>query len=76
MWFRLHSDYAAHPSGALSWRFTRSRGGNGVLGDLGSHGIDLIRHLLGEISAVVADTATTDRRPGRIAANIAAWDVT
>jgi predicted dehydrogenase len=55
--FRLHSDYAAAPDGALSWRFTRERGGNGVLGDLGSHGIDLIRYLLGEISAVVADTA-------------------
>ncbi|MFD0518591.1 Gfo/Idh/MocA family protein [Paractinoplanes durhamensis] len=56
--FRLFSDYAAHPDGALSWRFTRERGGNGVLGDLGSHGIDLIRYLLGDISAVVADTAT------------------
>src|SRR5690348_13312213 len=55
--FRLLSDYAAHPEGALSWRFERKRGGNGVLGDLGSHGIDLIRHLLGEIDALVADTA-------------------
>ncbi|MFF5291805.1 Gfo/Idh/MocA family protein [Paractinoplanes globisporus] len=55
--FRLLSDYAAHPEGALSWRFERERGGNGVLGDLGSHGIDLIRYLLGEIDAVVADTA-------------------
>src|SRR3954469_1882074 len=55
--FRLLSDYAAHPEGALSWRFERNRGGNGVLGDLGSHGIDLIRHLLGEIDALVADTA-------------------
>ncbi|MET0416921.1 MAG: Gfo/Idh/MocA family oxidoreductase [Actinoplanes sp.] len=55
--FRFLSDYAAHPSGALSWRFSRSRGGNGVLGDLGSHGVDLVRYLLGEISALVADTA-------------------
>jgi predicted dehydrogenase len=55
--FRLHSDYAAPPDGALSWRFTRERGGNGVLGDLGSHGVDLVRYLLGEIAAVVADTA-------------------
>ncbi|GIM96058.1 Gfo/Idh/MocA family protein [Paractinoplanes toevensis] len=55
--FRLHSDYAAHPDGALTWRYSRERGGNGVLGDLGSHGVDLIRYLLGEISAVVADTA-------------------
>jgi predicted dehydrogenase len=55
--FRLLSDYAAHPDGALSWRFERERGGNGVLGDLGSHGVDLIRYLLGEIDQVFADTA-------------------
>jgi predicted dehydrogenase len=55
--FRLFSDYAAHPQGALSWRFERERGGDGVLGDLASHGIDLARHLLGEIDRVVADTA-------------------
>ena len=47
--FRLFSDYAAHPEGALSWRFERERGGNGVLGDLASHGVDLARYLLGDI---------------------------
>ena len=47
--FRLLSDYAAHPDGALSWRFERERGGNGVLGDLASHGVDLARYLLGDI---------------------------
>ena len=51
------SDYAAHPDGALSWRFQRARGGNGVLGDLASHGVDLVRYLLGEVDSVVADTA-------------------
>jgi len=67
--FRLLSDYAAHPDGALSWRFERERGGNGVLGDLGSHGVDLIRHLLGEIDAVVADTAVfVTSRPRPLAA--------
>jgi predicted dehydrogenase len=55
--FRFFSDYAAHPEGALTWRFERARGGNGVLGDLASHGVDLVRHLLGEIDALVADTA-------------------
>jgi predicted dehydrogenase len=54
--FRFFSDYAAHPQGALSWRFERARGGNGVLGDLGSHAIDLARYLLGEIEALVAQT--------------------
>ncbi len=62
--FRLFSDYAAHPQGALSWRFERARGGAGVLGDLVSHGADLARYLLGEIDALVADTATfIARRP-------------
>jgi predicted dehydrogenase len=56
--FRFFSDYAAHPDGALSWRFTRSHGGSGVLGDLASHAVDLARHLLGDISSLVADTAT------------------
>ncbi|HET6484078.1 MAG TPA: Gfo/Idh/MocA family oxidoreductase [Actinoplanes sp.] len=55
--FRFLSDYAAHPDGALSWRFERARGGNGVLGDLGAHGVDLVRYLLGEIDSLVADTA-------------------
>ncbi|MFI5497019.1 Gfo/Idh/MocA family protein [Actinoplanes sp. NPDC051859] len=55
--FRLFSDYAAAPDSALSWRFERARGGSGVLGDLASHGIDLVRHLLGDIEALVADTA-------------------
>ncbi|CAM3094930.1 Gfo/Idh/MocA family protein [Tsukamurella hominis] len=55
--FRLFSDYAAHPDGALTWRYQRDRGGNGVLGDLGSHGVDLVSYLLGDIDALVADTA-------------------
>ncbi|MFC9841829.1 Gfo/Idh/MocA family protein [Streptomyces sp. NPDC060223] len=54
---RLFSDYAAHPEGALTWRYERERGGSGVLGDLASHGADLARHLLGEITSLTADTA-------------------
>ncbi|MBX7547834.1 Gfo/Idh/MocA family oxidoreductase [Streptomyces sp. tea 10] len=54
---RLFSDYAAHPQGALTWRYERARGGSGVLGDLASHGVDLARHLLGEITSLTADTA-------------------
>jgi predicted dehydrogenase len=55
--FRMFSDYAAHPDGALTWRYERERGGNGVLGDLASHGVDLARYLVGEIDALIADTA-------------------
>ncbi|SPE99749.1 Gfo/Idh/MocA family protein [Streptomyces sp. MA5143a] len=54
---RLFSDYAAHPEGALTWRYERERGGSGVLGDLASHGVDLARFLLGDITALTADTA-------------------
>ncbi|MFJ8199421.1 Gfo/Idh/MocA family protein [Streptomyces sp. NPDC096152] len=61
---RLFSDYAAHPEGALTWRYERERGGSGVLGDLASHGVDLARHLLGEIDSLTADTAVfVPRRP-------------
>lgn len=54
---RLFSDYAAHPNGALTWRYERERGGSGVLGDLASHGADLARFLLGDITSLIADTA-------------------
>ncbi|MGW0332835.1 Gfo/Idh/MocA family protein [Streptomyces sp. NPDC003011] len=54
---RLFSDYAAHPEGALTWRYERERGGSGVLGDLASHGADLARYLLGDIASLTADTA-------------------
>ncbi|MCM3845363.1 Gfo/Idh/MocA family oxidoreductase [Pseudonocardia sp. DR1-2] len=53
--FRLLTDFAADPSGVLSWRFTREHGGSGVLNDLAVHGVDLIRHLVGDLGAVVAD---------------------
>jgi predicted dehydrogenase len=55
--FHFLSDYAASPAGALTWRYERARGGNGVLGDLASHAVDLVRYLLGDIASVVADTA-------------------
>jgi predicted dehydrogenase len=54
---RLFSDYAAHPDGALTWRYELQRGGHGVLGDLASHGADLARFLLGDITSLAADTA-------------------
>ena len=51
------SDYAASPDGALTWRYSRDRGGSGVLGDLASHAVDLVRHVLGEVVSLVSDTA-------------------
>lgn len=53
--FRLLTDYAAHPGGVLSWRFQADRGGDGVVGDLLSHGVDLVRFLLGDVDRLVAD---------------------
>jgi len=53
----LHCGYA-DADRPLSWRLTKARAGAGALGDLGSHAIDLTRHLLGEIAAVNAHTET------------------
>src|SRR5215213_2761891 len=54
---RLLADYAAHPEGALTWRFKTEWSGSGVLGDLASHGVDLGRYLVGEITELVCDDA-------------------
>jgi predicted dehydrogenase len=54
--FRFFSDYAAHPDGALTWRYERARGGSGVLGDLAGHAVDLAYYVLGEFESLVADT--------------------
>src|SRR5690606_10153142 len=54
---RLLSDYAAHPLGLHTWRYATASGGHGVLGDLASHAVDLIRYVLGDLDRIVADTA-------------------
>lgn len=54
---RLLADYAAHPDGALTWRYQNAWSGSGVAGDLVSHGLDLARYLVGEIGELLADTA-------------------
>ena len=53
--------YAADPRGVLSWRFLRDEAGLGILGDLGSHAVDLAQHLLGPIASVTAHTDTIVR---------------
>ncbi len=55
---RMLADYAAHPDGALSWRFEVGYAGSGVLGDLVCHGIDLARYVVGDLSELVSDQAT------------------
>lgn len=54
---RLLSDYAAHPLGLHTWRYSIASGGHGVLGDLASHAVDLTRYVLGELDRLVAETA-------------------
>ena len=58
MSFRAHyfHDYALDPQVELGWRSERARAGAGSIGDLGSHVIDLARHLVGELSRVSART--------------------
>lgn len=61
---QLFTDYAAHPGSPLSWRYAVARGGHGVLGDLASHGVDLLRFVLGDIASVTARTSVSiPRRP-------------
>ncbi|WP_375002358.1 Gfo/Idh/MocA family protein [Aeromicrobium sp. CTD01-1L150] len=54
---RFLADYAAHPDGALSWRF-QDVAGSGVLGDLVSHATDLARYVVTDIGELVVDAAT------------------
>ena len=54
---QLLTDYAAHPGSPLSWRYAVASGGHGVLGDLASHGVDLLRFILGDVTGVMAQTA-------------------
>jgi predicted dehydrogenase len=55
---QMLADYCAHPDGALTWRFVRELAGSGVIGDLASHGMDLIEYIAGPIDAVLAETST------------------
>ena len=77
----LHSGYQ-NPGRPMSWRMQKESGGSGALGDLGSHIIDLVRHLLGEFQSVQGQMETfIDRRPlsrdsdeyGRVTVDDAAW---
>ena len=49
----LHSGYV-DPKRAMSWRLNKAVSGSGALGDLGSHAIDIMRHLLGPFASVNA----------------------
>lgn len=47
-----YADYAADPSGALSWRYSQEQSGGGALLDIGAHAIDAVHFVAGAISEV------------------------
>ena len=53
---RYFAGYAR--DGGYAWRFDEAKSGSGVLGDLGSHWLDMARWMLGEVVAV---NASSDR---------------
>ncbi|MFW6308508.1 MAG: Gfo/Idh/MocA family protein [bacterium] len=53
----LHSSYIDRER-PMSWRLDKEKAGSGALGDLGTHVIDLMYHLLGPFSRVMADQET------------------
>ncbi len=55
---QMLGDYCAHPDGALTWRFVRDLAGSGVIGDLASHGMDLIQYVVGPIGSLLAESST------------------
>jgi predicted dehydrogenase len=57
----LHSGYI-DPGRPMSWRLRKSQAGGGALFDLGSHVLDLVRYLLGECEAVLANNYTLIKR--------------
>jgi predicted dehydrogenase len=59
----LHTGYQ-DPNRPMSWRMRKELSGGGAVVDLGSHVIDLMRHLLGEFAAVRGTLRTfVDQRP-------------
>lgn len=57
-------DWLSDSNAEYTWRNSRTESGSGVLGDLGSHMLDLSRVFIGEVSAVSAQLAVvTPERP-------------
>ena len=60
----LHSSYI-NPDRPASWRTDKAISGGGASFDLGSHVIDLVRHILGDFDSVLATMETMIKdRPG------------
>lgn len=73
-------DWLADENAPMTWRLRRELAGSGALGDLASHAVDQVRHLLGqEVTGVNALTETFVRRragadgPEDVTVDDAAW---
>ena len=59
-----YQGYRADPNCPIAWRLKKAKAGSGVLGDLGSHAMDLVRFWAGEPTRVMGYTKTLyDTRP-------------
>ncbi|MDG2307515.1 MAG: Gfo/Idh/MocA family oxidoreductase [Candidatus Binatia bacterium] len=57
-------DWIVDPKFPRVWRLEKAKAGSGALGDIGSHSLDLARHLVGEITEVSGLLETfIDERP-------------
>ena len=54
----FNEDFLADDGKPFSWRLQREYSGSGVLGDMGSHLINMAEHLVGEITQVNGDLQT------------------
>ncbi|HKU31869.1 MAG TPA: Gfo/Idh/MocA family oxidoreductase [Arthrobacter sp.] len=54
-----NADYAADPSGALSWRYSQEQSGGGALLDIGAHAIDAAQFVVGPVTSVLNSTLRT-----------------
>lgn len=74
----LLADYASSPDGPLTWRDSREQGGSGVIGDLMSHGADLLQYLVGRVESVTATSGQfISERPLPLKAGLghSGWEV-
>lgn len=54
-----YADYAADPAGALSWRYSQEESGGGALLDIGSHAIDALQYVAGDVAEVTSANLKT-----------------
>ncbi|MEM3501580.1 MAG: Gfo/Idh/MocA family oxidoreductase [Candidatus Bathyarchaeia archaeon] len=55
---RYLQEWLIDPQFPITWRTVKTESGSGVLGDLGSHLVDLAHYLVGDITSVTAITKT------------------